>query len=285
MIPAPARAAARALGAGAASATPVAGGDINRALRLGLDDGRVAFVKYRDDAPAGMFRAEADSLARLASAGVADLRLPEVLAVGEGFLALDWIDSAAPATDYDERLGRGLAALHGTRQPAFGGPRDGNLATLPLPNAPAPDWPEFYAARRLEPMVRAGIDAGRLDPACASGLEGLRARLPGLLGPPEPPALLHGDLWSGNAMTGPAGEPVLVDPAAYAGHREVDLAMMGLFGGFSARVLAAYDEVLPRAPGHEERADLYRLYPLLVHAVLFGGGYGSRAARIIARYA
>ena len=285
MIPGPARAAARALGAGAAAAAPLAGGDINRALRLALDDGRVAFVKYRADPPPGMFRAEADSLARLRAAGIADLRFPDVLAVDEGFLALEWIEQAPPAADRDERLGRGLAALHAHPQPAFGGPRDGCLATLPLPNDPLPTWPEFYAARRLEPLVRAGVDTGALDPGCARLMERLRARLPELLGPPEPPALLHGDLWAGNAMTGPAGEPVLVDPAAYAGHREVDLAMMDLFGGFSSRVHAAYDEVHPRAPGHGERLPLYRLFPLLVHAVLFGGGYGRRAERILARHA
>jgi fructosamine-3-kinase len=282
VIPPQARAAARALGAGVASARPVAGGDINRALRLELDDGRSVFVKYRDDAPAGMFRAEADSLARLAAAGVDDLRLPAVLAVGEGLLALEWIASAAAAPDHDERLGRGLARLHARPQDAFGGPADGNLATLPLPNAPCPTWPEFYARRRLEPLVRAGVDAGLLDPRCTGMMERLAPRLPDLLGPPEPPALLHGDLWGGNAMTGPGGGPVLVDPAAYAGHREIDLAMMRLFGGFGPRVYAAYDEAHPLAPGHEERVPLNQLFPLLVHAVLFDGGYGRRCARIIA---
>ena len=107
------------------------------------------------------------------------------------------------------------------------------------------------------------------------------ARLPELCGPAEPPARLHGDLWGGNAIADEHGEPVLIDPAVYGGHREIDLAMMRLFGGFGARCFAAYDEAYPLADGHAERVALYQLYPLLVHVNLFGGGYVASVERVL----
>ncbi len=134
----------------------------------------------------------------------------------------------------------------------------------------------FYASRRLEPLAgRAGL-ADVVGRVCA--------RIDALTGPAEPPSRLHGDLWSGNVLAGADGRPWLIDPAAYGGHREVDLAMLALFGRPSARTLAAYDEVWPRADGHEERVGLYQLFPLLVHAVLFGGGYAASAEAAARRY-
>jgi fructosamine-3-kinase len=276
-----------AAGSPVAAGAPVAGGDINRALRARLADGRELFVKYRDDAPAGMYRAEALGLAWLAEAD--GPRTPSVVAVGDDgpprFLALEWIDRGAPAPGHDEELGRGLARLHRAGAPAFGLDADNFIGSLPQANAPAASWPEFYAARRLEPLARRAVADGRLPGRFLDGLERLRERLPDLLGPPEPPARLHGDLWGGNAMTGADGRPVLVDPAAYGGHREVDLAMMRLFGGFSRAVFAAYEEAHPLAAGHEERVELHQLYPVLVHVCLFGGGYARSAERIMSRYA
>jgi fructosamine-3-kinase len=283
VIPAAAERAAAALGTGAAAAQPVAGGDINRAHRVTLADGRETFLKHHPAPPAGMFRAEARGLAWLAEP--AALRIPAVLAVGDDFLALEWINPGRPAAGHDEALGHGLARLHGAGAPAFGAQADGFIGTLPLPNGPLPTWPEFYARRRLAPLVRAGVDSGVLPPRCARDIERLAARLPSLLGPDEPPARLHGDLWSGNAIADADGSPVLVDPAAHGGHREVDLAMMRLFGGFTERVFAAYEELAPLAPGHAERRDLHQLHPLLVHALLFGGGYVDRARRVLLRYA
>jgi fructosamine-3-kinase len=283
VIPAAAHRAAAALGSRAVAARPVTGGDINRAHRLSLADGREVFLKHHPEPPAGMFRAEARGLAWLAEPRA--LRVPAVLAVGDDFLALEWIAPGRPGADHDERIGWGLAHLHSTGAPGFGAEADGFIATLPLPNAPLPTWAEFYARRRLEPLVRAGVETGILPADCARDLERLAARLRDLLGPEEPPARLHGDLWSGNAIVDGSGAPVLVDPAAYGGQREVDLAMMRLFGGFSERVFAAYDEVAPLAPGHEERRDLHQLHPLLVHALLFGGGYVGRVKRTLARYA
>ncbi|MEQ9336762.1 MAG: fructosamine kinase family protein, partial [Miltoncostaeaceae bacterium] len=258
---------------------------ICRAHRVELDDGATIFVKHLPDAPASLFEREAAGLRWLAGAGA--LRVPEVLGSGAGHLALEWIDSGRPAPDHDERLGRGLAALHRAGADAFGAGADGWIGTLPLPNSPLPTWDAFLAQRRIEPLIRAGVDRGILDPGDATLWERVRGRLEELLGAAahEPPARLHGDLWSGNAMTDAAGRPVLIDPAAHGGHREVDLAMMRLFGGFSGRVFAAYDEEHPPAPGEPGRRALHQLHPLLVHAVLFGGGYPRRVRAILRDHA
>lgn len=276
-----------ATGARAESAEQVAGGDVNRALRIGLADGRRLFVKYHPDAPAGMYRAEADGLRWLAEAGA--LRTPEVVAVGDAaptrFLAVEWIDRGRAGTGHDEALGRGLAALHRAGAPSFGLGEDNFIGSLPQPNGPLPAWPDFYGARRIEPLARRAVDQGALPGRVMEGVERLRARLPDLCGPPEPPARLHGDLWGGNELADAGGAPVLVDPAVYGGHREIDLAMMRLFGGFSGGVFAAYAEAHPLAPGHEDRVELYQLYPVLVHVCLFGGGYARSAERILRAYA
>jgi len=254
---------------------------------MSLADGRELFVKHRPGAPAGMYPAEAAGLAWLAEARA--LRTPAVAAVGDDraprFLALEWIGRGRPARGHDEALGRGLAAVHRAGAPEFGWPEDNFIGSLPQPNGPLASWPDFYAERRLEPMARAAVDAGALDPGFLAGLERLRARLPDLCGPPEPPARLHGDLWGGNAMTDAAGAPVLIDPAVHGGHREIDLAMMRLFGGFGEAVFAAYAEAHPLADGHRDRIELLQLYPVLVHVVLFGGGYARSAGRILSRYA
>jgi fructosamine-3-kinase len=287
--PVVAAAAGEALGAAVVSAEPVAGGDINRALRLRLDDGRTLFVKHRADAEPGMYAAEADGLAWLAAAEGA-VRLPEVAAVGDGdgegarFLALEWIERGPPAADFDERLGRGLAALHGSGAPVFGLDRDNWIGSLPQHNQPSLAWAAFYGERRLAPLAREAVARRLLPTGTGARVERLIGRLEDLCGPPEPPARLHGDLWGGNAMADADGHPVLVDPAVYGGHREVDLAMMRLFGGFSARCLDAYREASPLAPGHEDRVDLYQLYPLLVHVLLFGGAYAGRLERALGRY-
>ena len=150
-----------------------------------------------------------------------------------------------------------------------------------LPNDPAPDWATFYAERRLRPM----LTRARLSPAGAQAVERVCERLGELAGPPEPPARLHGDLWGGNVLWDRAGAPWLIDPAVYGGHREVDLAMLQLFGAPGAAFFAAYEERLPLADGYAERTELWQLFPLLVHAALFGGSYRDSAARVAERYA
>jgi protein-ribulosamine 3-kinase len=230
-----------------------------------------------------MFPAEARGLAWLAEPGV--VRVPRVLAVapenaaGPPFLALELIAPGPRVRDFDERLGRGLAALHrpgGGPEATFGLDHDNFIGSLPQDNHAVATWPEFYRARRLEPLVRAAIDAALLDAADRRAFDDVFRRLPELAGPAEAPARLHGDLWGGNLLVDETGAPCLVDPAVYRGHREIDLAMMRLFGGFGPRVFSAYAEAFPLAPGADERVPLYQLYPLLVHVNLFGGGYAGQ---------
>jgi fructosamine-3-kinase len=268
--------AATALRARVTQATRVSGGDVNEAYRVTLDDGRVVFAKTHPSPPAGMYEAEADGLAFLAEA---PLRVPRVLACTNDALFLEWLEPGPRVRDFDERLGHGLAALH--RLPtAFGHGVDNFIGPLPQDNASTPDWPSFYAERRLLPM----LSRARADASLRRRFDRLVARLPELVGPPEPPARLHGDLWGGNLHVDEHGAPVLIDPAVYGGHREIDLAMMRLFGGFSARVFASYHEAHPLAPGHEDRVALYQLSPLLVHAALFGASYLGAVDRALRAY-
>jgi len=292
-----AAAAARALGLGLAAARRVPGGDINDAWLIELDDGARAFVKTRAGARPGEYATEAAGLRWLGEVD-GGLAVPRVLAVGEAegdappFLALAWIEDGRLDAAGEEELGRGLARIHAAGAPAFGAPPPGapegglRLGAVELPAAGGDDWPSFYAEHRLSPLLRAAADRGALPSGGSAAIEAVVARLPELAGPPEPPARLHGDLWSGNVLGGRDGRPRLIDPAAYGGHREVDLAMLRLFGAPPPRALAAYEELQPLAAGHAERVPLWQLLPLLVHAVLFGGGYGSaavRAARAAAR--
>lgn len=272
-----------AVGGKVAGASPVSGGDINAAHAITFTNGRRLFVKTNAREPAGMFRAEAEGLAWLGEARA--LRVPEVVACGAGFLALELVEGAPRARDFDEQLGRGLAALHRFGAPRFGLDRDNFIGRLPQDNTPEPDWPTFYRARRLEPQLRLAVDDGLAGARLRSGFERLFARLPELCGPSEPPARLHGDLWAGNLLVEDAGAPCLCDPAVYGGHREVDLAMMRLFGGYGPRVFAAYGDEWPLAAGHQERVALYQLYPLMVHVNLFGGGYVGQVEAVIQRLA
>lgn len=261
-----------ALRARVSAARRVAGGDINDAWAVEVG-GRRVFVKTREGAEADAFTVEAEGLRWLAEARA--LRIPEVLAVSDDppLLVLEFIATGRPTPGTAEALGRGLAALHRAAPPSFGLAYDNLIARLRQWNAPCATWPEFYWERRLEPMLRRAERARVGDAALRRDLERLAARLPERCGPPEPPARLHGDLWAGNLVVDETGAPVLVDPAVYGGHREIDLAMMRLFGGFEPRTFEAYAEAWPLAPGWEERVPLYQLYPLLVHVCLFGAGY------------
>ncbi len=264
---------ADALGTGVVSADAIAGGDINDAFRVHLADGRTVFVKSHASAPPGMFAAEARGLDWLREARA--MRIPEVVAIAESWLALEWIDLAGRPES--AAFGRALATLHRMAAPRIGLDAPNYLASLPQDNTAETDWPTFYVERRLRPLctrARLGVDRQ---------LDALLAR-PDVFGPAEPPARLHGDLWWGNVASA-GGEPVIFDPAVYGGHREVDLAMLALFGGVSDRLAAAYDEVYPLADGWEDRVTLYQLYPLAAHACLFGGGYGSQVVHALARYA
>ena len=269
---------AEATGRAVRSLRRVGGGDINDAYAAELEDGGRAFVKTRPDAPAGEYAAEAAGLRWLAVPN--GLGVPEVLGVSDELLVLEWLEPGAAGDEAE--LGRGLAWVHAAGADAFGGAEPLRIGPLALPNDPLPDWPSFYAERRLRPLLAPARDRGSLSAEGVRAVEAVCERMADLAGPAEPPARLHGDLWSGNVLW--SGRPYVIDPVAYGGHREVDLAMLRLFGAPGPRLLAAYEEVAPLAPGHEERVALYQLFPLLVHAVLFGGGYGSSVERAARRY-
>ncbi len=272
------------LGAAVVATSPVAGGDTSQATKLRLSDGRVALMKTHTHAPPGFFEHEARGLRWLAEAGPDGVAVPEVLGVADDCLVLRWVEPGKPGPEAALDLGRRLATTHAAGAATFGAEQDGFIGRLPLPNRPAATWPEFYAVRRVLPYLKLARDRGAVSATDAARIEGVIGRLTTLL-PEEPPARLHGDLWNGNVLWSSDGAAWVVDPAAYGGMREMDLAMLALFGlPHLQKVVEGYAERFPLADGWEERVGLHQLFPLLVHAVLFGGGYGARAAEIAGRY-
>lgn len=264
------------LGQAVVATTPVAGGDICTSTRVRLSDGGSALIKTRSGTPEGFFEAEARGLRWLAEPDVAPVA--EVLAVAPDCLVLRWVEPTKPTAETATELGRCLARLHASGAEMFGGEQDGFIASLPMPNRTAATWPEFYATKRVLPYLKLAADRGHVEVAEVGAVEALVGRLTELAGPDEPPARIHGDLWSGNIVWS-ADHGTLIDPAAHGGHRETDLAMLALFGvPHLQRLLDAYQEETPLAEGWEERQSLHQLFPLLVHAALFGGHYGHRAA-------
>jgi len=278
-----------ALGATVGRSVAIGGGSINDAWRFELSGAGSVLVKTRDDASAAEFEAEAAGLRWLAEAGAP---VPRVLATAEvpALIALEWIEPGSPTERGAEMLGAELAAMHRAGAPAFGALPPGSpdsvlrIGSVELELAETASWTDLYAQQMLAPLARRAQQAGSLSPGDAAAIEALCERLEEFAGPPEPVARLHGDLWSGNVLADARGRTWLIDPAAYGGHREVDLAMLRLFGAPSQRLLAAYGEAYPLSQGHEDRIELWQLLPLLVHAVLFAGSYGSAAGRAARRY-
>lgn len=271
------------------SAARVHGGDIAASYRLDTARGPL-FLKTHPQPKPDMFEREAVGLRLLRASAGPELGVPRVLRQDARGLVLEWIDAAPgrPSAATEEALGRGLAGLHRSTHPTYGAIDDalaGYLGSAEIDLTPTTDWPEFFVQRRLSPLVERAIGLGRLDPAARRLLDRCAPRAAELCGPAEPPALVHGDLWAGNRMVDREGGNWLIDPACHWGHRELDLAMMQLFGGFGQGCFAAYDEAFPLGPGWRERTPWYQLPPLLVHAILFGGGYGDAALAALARYA
>ena len=247
---------------------PIAGGNIGESFCIEIEGGGRAFLKhYRGCAP-GIALAEARGLAWLAEARA--IRVASVLAVGNDWLSLDWIDSQPPAPDYNEQLGHELAALHSAGASGFGWSQDNWIGRLPQINMQLDSWASCYSDRRIAPLKQRAEDLGLLTRPLAGRLNELIDAIPQLAHVSEPAARLHGDLWNGNILADENGAPCLLDPAVYGGHRKIDLAMMKLSGGFDASVWSAYEEAAPFEPGAEARVPLYQVYPLLVHVCLFG---------------
>jgi fructosamine-3-kinase len=264
----------RALGTDVRAMRSLSGGDMAEAFAVELSDRRRVFAKTHAAPPEGFFSREADDLVWLGAASA--LPLPEVLAVSDSepaFLVLSWIESGTRAMADEAGFGRGLAAMHRTGAPYFGRSDGRTTGSQALPNDPCDTWVEFFAERRLRPLARLAAERAAIPPALCSALGGVADRLEDLGVSVETPARLHGDLWAGNRMIDQAGQSWLIDPAAHGGHREFDLAMMRLFGGFGEDAFRAYDEVFQLADGWEQRIRLHQLAPLAVHAIKFGGGY------------
>ena len=259
--------------------TPVPGGSICAAQRLTLDDGGSVFAKSLADPPEGFFAAEAAGLRWLRAAEA--VPVPEIIAELPDMLALEWIDHGEATPKGAEELGRGLARLHRSGAEAFGAPWPGYIGTLPLPNEPSSlPWGTWFARFRLRPFLFASTEALTTDDI--AGVERVMENI-AAYGGDEPPARIHGDLWPGNVLWDRRGRGWLVDPAAHGGHRETDLALLGLWGGTPHydRLLAAYREEWPLPEGWEERRALHRLYLMLVHTALFGAQYRDSVRSLI----
>ncbi|HSH74809.1 MAG TPA: fructosamine kinase family protein [Longimicrobiales bacterium] len=267
----------------------VGGGCINRGTRIESDTGITLFLKWNPAAPVGLFAAEADGLTALSRVGA--LRVPTPIAwssnaSGPSWLLLEYVSSATRTDDVEARLGAGLARLHASASERwYGWHADNFIGSLPQENAPAGSWGDFWRDRRIRPQLEGARARGHLREAAFDRLLDL---VPRALQDVERPELLHGDLWGGNWLASGAGEPVLIDPAVYLGHGEVDLAMSELFGGFGPRFYEAYREVHPAADAYAAyRRDLYQLYYLAVHVRLFGASYEAgcltAAKRVLAQ--
>ncbi len=274
-----------AVGSAIRSTAPVHGGDVAVAYRLDLADGRRVFAKTHLAPPPGFFTTEAAGLTWLREAGA--VPVPEVLAVADdepSHLVLEWIDRGGSRAGTEAELGRSLAALHAAGAPCFGREDRRTTGSRALPNEPSSTWAEFYATCRLLPLARLARDGGALPEAACAALEDVARRLDTIFPTIEPPARLHGDLWAGNRLVDAAGRSWLIDPASHGGHREFDLAMMRLFGGFGGDCFAAYEEVASLEPGWPERVGLHQLAPLAVHAIKFGGGYVAATVDALRQY-
>lgn len=261
------------------------GGCINHGGRLTTLRGEF-FLKWNDaKSLPGMFEAEAKGLSLLRNVG--SIRIPNVHEMGEvgefQYLLLEFIVEGRRTQTYWKHFAEGLASIHKEPHSHSGLDHDNYIGSLPQKNKQLPSWIDFFVEYRLQPLVSQAVDNRALEVGEARFFEDLYRKLNDII-PEEPMSLLHGDLWSGNLMTDEQGLPCLIDPAVYYGHREVDIAMTRLFGGFDGRWLEYYNKCYPLAPGYEERLDLYNLYPLLVHVNLFGAGYRNQLLALLRRF-
>lgn len=239
------------------------------------------FLKYYSSRSS---QVEANGLDLLRSTNT--VNIPKVLGVGSkesyNYLLLEWIEAGRKASNYWELLGSELASLHKNIQPSFGLEYDNYIGRLPQINTYHRNWTMFFIECRLLPQIdkaKSQFSSKDMDL-----FDKLFLYLPDLL-PQEKPSLLHGDLWSGNVLTGSDGSPALIDPATYYGNREIEIAFTYLFGGFDPRFYESYHSAFPLDKGFESRIDLYNLYPLLVHVNMFGGGYKNQVSATLNKLA
>jgi fructosamine-3-kinase len=263
----------------------ISGGCINQAFRLSTNRGEL-FLKYNPNPPSRFFECEVEGLEELRKAR-SEVRIPETIAsesaseTHPSFLLMEYIP---PYNDGNaEAFGAALAQLHKTRRPRFGFAKDNYIGSLPQANPDTSNWPTFFVSHRIEPLLKMAIDSGKLDGRLRSSWERLSVQISNLI-PSTEPSLLHGDLWSGNFFFDSSGKGVLVDPAVYYGHPEMDLAFSRMFGGFGPEFYDGYASISPLEPGFEDRIDVHNLYPLLVHVNLFGGHYIRQVESVLGRW-
>ncbi len=267
------------------SQSHIGGGSINSALKVETNKG-IFFVKHNSKHlyPA-MFEKEALGLKLLHESGA--IEVPEVITfddVGDdSFLVLKFIKSGNKPTDFWDLFAKNLAALHKNTNKNFGFNHDNYIGSLKQFNDWENTWSDFFREQRLEVQLKMARDSALLNSSIVSAFERFYKRLDEIF-PNEQPSLVHGDLWGGNFMVGEKGEPIIIDPAVYFGHREMDLAMSQLFGGFSSEFYTSYNKYFPLEKGWQKRMDYCNLYPLLVHVNLFGGGYAASVSSIISRF-
>ncbi|MCH8246084.1 MAG: fructosamine kinase family protein [Bacteroidetes bacterium] len=266
---------------------PVSGGCIGTSAKLRTESG-FCFAKWGDFKVARTFESERSGLQLLASA-TSSIRIPEVvtetrLESGAGILVLEWIETSPHTPESWSALGRGLAEIHRAQEEFYGLPSDNFIGASSQPNDRKSSWGEFFRDCRLRPQVEMARRNGVWKLDWDSDFTRLLDRLEQIL--PENPgaSLVHGDLWAGNVLTDSKGKPVLIDPAVYYGHREVDVAMSSLFGAFGQPFYDAYAESWPLDNGFSQRRDVYNLYHLLNHLNLFGSSYASAVGTILQTY-
>lgn len=264
------------------SVTPLGGGCIGNALKVETENGNNYFVKQYENGK--MHEAEANGLNELKTAN--SIRIPRVLKFNESFLILEYIESAKPVANFMEKFGQQLALLHKNLYAQYGYFEDNFIGSTDQINVPQNDkWAEFYLENRIMYQFRLTEKNGHATEELKSGIKLIEKSIDKILdGSNEPPTLIHGDLWGGNYISDQRGNPCLIDPAVYYGHREAELAMTKLFGGFDNKFYSAYNEEYPLKEGWEYRENLYKLYHILNHLNLFGSGYYSQAVALINSY-
>ena len=266
---------------------PISGGDINRAALLTCKDGRQLFIKYNKGKYAtDMLRTELLGLTLLGASKV--IGVPKTLGHDEApeswaYLLMEYVVSGHKSRVFWADFGRSLATMHGSTSERFGFGHDNYIGALPQSNTRHDSWADFYAEERLMPQMKLAIQQDVFGSKEAKQMENLCKNLREAC-PNEAPALIHGDLWSGNFLCNEESRVVLIDPAACYAHREMDMAMTRLFGGFEPLFYSSYEEAYPLEPGFERRMDLYQLYYLLVHLNLFGGDYAHQVKQILKRF-